>query len=84
MVERTVLLLRAGQFALSGSNQPGSEILVIEVQLRDEPAEPDAVSEVVQKKFEGATPGHAGSAYFRYGTGRAFEARVTIVPAGRD
>jgi hypothetical protein len=83
MVERTLILLRSGQFALSGSNQPGSERLIIDVQLRDEAAEDDAVTDVVQKKFEGATPGHPGKAYFRYGTGRAFEAKVTIASSGK-
>jgi hypothetical protein len=81
MVERTLLLLRAGQFALSGSNQPGAERLVIEVQLRDEAAEGEGESVVVQKGFDGASPGRPGRAHFRYGNGRAFEARVTIVPA---
>jgi hypothetical protein len=83
MVERTLLLLRAGQFALSGSNQPGSERLLIDVTLRDEAPDPEGADVVVQKKFEGATPGKRGTAYFRYGTGRAFEARVTIVRSGR-
>jgi hypothetical protein len=81
MVERTVILLRAGQFALSGSNQPGKELLIIEVRLRDEAAEEDASGVVVQKKFDGATPGRPGNAYFRYDTGRVFEAKVTTLPA---
>jgi len=80
MVERTLVLLRAGQFALSGSNQPGSERLTIDVTLRDDAPEAEGADVVVQKKFDGATPTHAGSAYFRYGTGRAFEAKVTISP----
>jgi hypothetical protein len=79
MVERTLILLRAGQFALSGSNQPGKERLVIEVQLRDEAAEGEGESVVVQKGFDGASPGHPGHAHFRYGSGRSFEAKVTIV-----
>lgn len=83
MVERTLILLRAGQFALSGSNQPGSERLLIEVVTRDEGAEDGAESVVVQKRFDGASPGRPGTAYFRYGTGRAVEAKVTIVPAAR-
>lgn len=83
MVERTVILLRAGQFALSGSNQPGSERLIIDVQLRDDTADDEGADVVVQKKFDGASPGHPGSAYFRYGTGRAFEAKVTIARSGR-
>jgi len=83
MVERTVILLRAGQFALSGSNQPGSERLIIDVHLRDDTADDEGADVVVQKKFDGASPGHPGNAYFRYGTGRAFEAKVTIVRSGK-
>ncbi len=83
MVERTLILLRAGQFALSGSNQPGSERLVIDVQLRDDTADGDATDDVVNKGFDGATPGHPGKAHFRYGTGRSFEAKVTIATSGR-
>lgn len=83
LVERTLILLRAGQFALSGSNQPGSERLVIDVYLRDEAGEEDAGDTVVQKRFEGASPGHPGSAYFRYGTGRAFQAKVTVASSGK-
>ena len=83
MVERTMLLLRAGQFALSGSNQPGSERIVIDVTLRDAAADEDASDNVVNKGFDGATPGHPGRAHFRYGTGRTFEAKVTIVSSGR-
>jgi len=80
MVDRTLILLRAGQFSLSSSNGPGTERLLIQVRLTDGEAEVEAGDTVVQKKFEGASPGHVGKAYFRYGTGRAFEASVTIVP----
>lgn len=81
MVERTLILLRAGQFALSGSNQAGTERLVIDVQVRDGAAEGEGAGVVVQKGFDGATPAHPGRAHFRYGSGRAVEAKVTIVPA---
>ena len=83
MVERTLLLLRAGQFALSGSNAPGSERLIIDVTIRDDEADAEGAEVVVQKKFDGATPGHPGRAYFRYGNGRAVEAKVTIAASGR-
>ncbi len=83
LVERTLILLRAGQFALSGSNQAGTERLVIDVYLRDEASEGEAPDVVVQKKFDGASPGRPGKAYFRYGSGRAFEAKVTIVSSGK-
>ncbi len=83
MVDRTLILLRAGQFALSGSNQPGTERLVIDVQLSDEAADEDATDNVVNKGFDGATPSHPGKAHFRYGTGRTFEANVTIASSGK-
>lgn len=79
MAQRTLLQLKIGQFALSGSNQPGKERLEIEVRLRDAQADEDAKGLVVQKGFEGAKPGQPGRAYFRYDTGRWFEAKVTIV-----
>jgi hypothetical protein len=83
MVQRTLLLLRAGQFALSGSNQPGSERLVIDVTLRDGVADEESSSNVVNKGFDGAAPGRPGRAHFRYGTGRTFEAKVTIISSGK-
>jgi hypothetical protein len=81
LVQRTVILLRAGQFALSGSNQPGKELLTIEVRLRDEPPDDDAKDVVMQLGNEPAAPGRPGRAYFRYDTGRLFEAKVTTMPA---
>jgi hypothetical protein len=81
MVERTLLLLRAGQFALSGSNAPGIERLLIEVEITQGAPEGSGESVVVQKRFDGASPGRPGRAYFRFGSGRAVEAKVTIVPA---
>lgn len=81
MVQRTLLLLRAGQFALSGSNGAGRERLTIEVRLRDDTPDEEPTQEVVQKKFDGARPGYPGTASFRYGTGRVFEAKVTTTPA---
>jgi hypothetical protein len=83
MVQRTLLLLRAGQFALSGSNQPGSERLVIDVTLRDGVADEESSSNVVNKGFDGAAPGRPGRAHFRYGTGRTFEAKVTVISSGK-
>jgi hypothetical protein len=83
LVDRTLILLRAGQFALSGSNRPGTERLIIDVTLRDEDADADAgADDVVQKRFEGAAPGRPGKAYFRYGSGRALEAKVTVASSG--
>jgi hypothetical protein len=81
MAQRTLLQLKVGQFALSGSNEAGKERLAIEVRLRDSDPDEDANGLVVQKGFEGARPGQPGRAYFRYDTGRWFEAKVTIVTA---
>jgi hypothetical protein len=83
LVERTLILMRAGQFALSGSNDPGSERLLIDVEVRDETADDEDNKNVVQLKFDPATPGQPNKAYFRYGTGRAVEAKVTTVRSGR-
>ena len=79
MAQRTLLQLKVGQFALSGSNDSGKERLAIEVRLRDSDPDEDAKGLVVQKGFDGAKPGQPGRAYFRYDTGRWFEAKVTIV-----
>jgi hypothetical protein len=79
LVDRTLILMRAGQFALSGSNDPGSERLVIDVEVRDEAADEEGDAQVVQLKFEPATPGQPNKTYFRYGTGRSVEAKVTTV-----
>jgi outer membrane biosynthesis protein TonB len=79
MAQRTLMQLKVGQFALSGSNDSGKERLAIEVRLRDSDPDEDAKGLVVQKGFEGAKPGQPGRAYFRYDTGRWFEAKVTIV-----
>jgi hypothetical protein len=83
LVERTLILMRAGQFALSGSNDPGSERLLIDVEVRDEAADDEGDTHVVQLKFDAATPGQPNKAYFRYGTGRAVEAKVTTVRSGK-
>ncbi len=81
LVERTLILMRRGQLALSGSNDPGKELLIIEVRLRDEAREEDAKGHAMDLGFVGATPGKPGSATFRYDTGRVFEAKVTTMPA---
>ena len=79
LVERTLLLLRGGQFALSDSNQPGVERLAVDVVIRNQAPDEDGADLVVQKGFSGASPALPGRAYFRYGTGRAVEATVTIL-----
>lgn len=84
LVERTLILMRAGQFALSGSNDPGTERLLIDVEVRDEAADDEGDKNVVQLKFDAATtPGQPNKAYFRYGTGRAVVAKVTTIRSGK-
>jgi hypothetical protein len=78
LVERALLLLRGGQFALSGSRQPGVEQFTIDVAIRAEVTDAAGADAVVQTGFSGATPKRAGKAYFRYGTGRAIEAIVSV------
>jgi hypothetical protein len=81
LVEQVLLLLSPGHFALSSSNEPGVERLVVDVVLRNDKADEGGADDVVEKRFSGATPALPGKAYFRYGTGRAVEATVTVLSA---
>jgi hypothetical protein len=78
LVERALLLLRGGLFALSGSRQPGVEQFTIDVAIRAGPTDAAGADAAVQTGFSGATPKRPGKAYFRYGTGRAVEAIVSV------
>lgn len=81
LIDRTLLLLRGGRFALSTSNQPGVERLVVEVVVRGDEAGASAGA-VLQQSFSGATPRRPGKAYVRYDSGRALEVTVTVSRAG--
>jgi hypothetical protein len=81
LVDRTLLMLQGEALALSTSNQPGVERLVVEVVVRSETAD-SAPGAVLQQAFSGATPRIPGKAYVHYGTGRTIEATVTILRAG--
>lgn len=84
MLERTVLLLRAGQFALSESDaQSGSETLRIEVTLsKGAPSDPLGAdpTDAVALGFRAPRRGRPGRAYFTLASGRHIEARVTLNP----
>ncbi len=79
LVDDALLVMRGGSFAVSGSPLPGIERLVIDVAIRARASDEAGDSAVVQKGFSGATPARPGKAYFRYGTGCAVEAVVTVV-----
>jgi hypothetical protein len=81
LLDRVVLLLRAGRFALDHGDEPsGRETLRVEAELRegaavDEFAEPQ---HTVDMGFEPPTRARAGKAWFSYASGRRVELRVTI------
>lgn len=79
LVDDALLLMRGGRFAVSGSPEPGVEQLVIDVAVRARASDEAADDALIQKGFSGATPARPGKAYFRYGTGCAVEAVVTVV-----
>jgi hypothetical protein len=80
LLDKTVMLLGGGAFALSAQTGAGSEKLAIEVELSQrapsDDAEPGHMMSQGYRAPTLATPGHA---YFTLGSGRHFEARVTIV-----
>lgn len=81
LVDRTLLLLRAGRFALSkGEAKAGSETLRIEVTLSSVEAQEDYEDprHTVAMGFEPPRPGQPGRAYFVHAAGRRFDAKISI------
>ncbi len=83
MVDRTLLMLKAGRFALSreGSDS-GSESFQIDVVLSA--GTPDEYAENPHDSsnmgFDPPLPDKPGRAYFDHASGRHFEAKVTLLP----
>jgi hypothetical protein len=75
LVDRTLIFLRGGRFALTGGGA-GTEILRLDVTL-SERAKNDGP---LALGFEAPTPGNPGRAYFQLAAGRFVEARVVIEP----
>ena len=81
LVERTLLLMRAGRFALSKAEaKSGSETLRIDVTLSSvEPQEDyEDPRHTVAMGFEPPRADRAGRAYFVHAAGRRFDARISI------
>lgn len=80
LVERTLLLLKAGRFALKAEGRAGSETLRIEVTLSAVAAEEDYEDprHTVAMGFEPPAPGRAGRSYFVHAAGRRFDAKITV------
>jgi len=81
---RTVALLRAGRFALTGVRGAGREFLRVEVTLSDRPASDPAVSTDAERRqlqlgFEAPSVDRPGRGWFTLASGRHFEAAVTVV-----
>jgi hypothetical protein len=80
LVDRTVLLLGAGTFALSAKTGAGIEKLLLEIELSQRAAsEESAPTHMTSQGFEPPSANRAGRAHFTLGSGRHFEARLTIV-----
>ena len=84
LVDRTLVLLRTGRFALSRrAAGAGRETLEIDVTLAMiEPPEDDwdeGSSHTAKMGFVPPEPGTPGRAFFVHGSGRRFDARVSII-----
>jgi hypothetical protein len=83
LIERTMLFLQKGRFALSGRELgAGSQTLEIEVSLSSvEPEEDyDDPRHTVSLGFEPPRPGKPGRAYFVHAAGRRFDAKISVLP----
>jgi len=73
-------LLGAGAFALSAKTGAGMEKLLLEVELSERaPSEDSAPTHMTSQGFVPPSAGRPGRAHFTLGSGRHFEARLTIV-----
>jgi hypothetical protein len=75
LVDRTLILLRGGRFALAKSEK-GRETLKLDVTLSDRPMETGPLA----LGFDAPTPGNPGRAYFQLASGRLVVTKVTIEP----
>lgn len=72
-VDRTLILLRGGRFALTNGGA-GTETLRLDVTLSEHPIDDGPLA----LGFEAPSPGTPGRAYFQLASGRLVEARVAI------
>lgn len=82
IVERTMALLRAGRFALTGATGAGAETLRIEVTLsQQDPIEHDSAkpSDALRLGHQPPTADEPGRAHFTLASGRHFEALITVL-----
>jgi hypothetical protein len=84
MLKRTLLLLRAGRFALSrrgsGAGRESFEIEVTLSQIPPPEGDWDDPGHTASIGFTPPKPGRPGRAYFVHGSGRRFDAKVTLAP----
>jgi hypothetical protein len=82
--DRVRVLLGGGQFALSGGAGPGRDVLRVEVTLSDRAADSDGDPQhVIDLGFEAPLGARPGRAYFTLGSGRHFDAKVTLEARAR-
>jgi hypothetical protein len=75
LVDRTIILLRGGRFALTNGGA-GTETLRLDVTLSERPME----SGPLALGFETPTAGNPGRAYFQLASGRFIDTKVSIEP----
>jgi outer membrane biosynthesis protein TonB len=83
LLDRTLILLRAGRFALSRGEGAGTETLELEATISELPAKADESMnprDPVQLGFEPPTGEKPGRAFFTLASGRHVEIRVRLVP----
>jgi hypothetical protein len=75
LVDRTLIMLRGGRFALAKTGS-GKETLKLDVTLSERPME----SGPLALGFDAPGPGNPGRAYFQLASGRLVDTKVTIEP----
>ncbi|HEY6560539.1 MAG TPA: hypothetical protein VI072_24820 [Polyangiaceae bacterium] len=79
LLQRTVLLLQSGRFAVSGVSAGDLEVFRIDVQVSmREPAEGFETGQVVRLGFEPPDARGRGKAFFTLGSGRHVEAAIRV------
>ena len=83
LLDRTLILLRSGRFALSRGEGAGSETLELEATISERQAQADEFAnprDPTQLGFEPPSGEKAGRAFFTLASGRHVEIRVKLVP----
>jgi hypothetical protein len=83
LLDRTLILLKSGRFALSRGEGAGSETLELEATISERQGKADEFAnprDPIQLGFEPPSSEKAGRAFFTLASGRHVEIRVKLVP----